>query len=71
MYAIRSYYVPSKDELNMMYSNLIANGLRVFINGTLWSSSETSATTVWIQNFANGSQSSGNKSSYAYAVPVP
>ena len=53
------WFLPSKDELNLMYAQRIAIG--GFLNSSYWSSSESSAYGAWDQYFANGGQSSGSK----------
>jgi hypothetical protein len=54
------WFLPSKDELNMIYVNLKEKGLGGFGNGRYWSSSEGSSiprTSAWTQSFSDGSQS--------------
>jgi len=70
------WFLPSKDELNMMYENLQSgmdeNGVQYtpvgnFINtNTYWSSSEESATNAWLQYFSDGTQAYSNKSNPSY-----
>jgi TolB-like protein len=55
------WFLPGKDELNLMYANLAKNGLGEFGGGWYWASSENSATHAWGQNFSNGGQSYGYK----------
>ena len=54
------WFMPSKDELNAMYTNLHAEGVGDFSSTYYWSSSEYGdgdpATTVWVENFSNGAQ---------------
>ena len=56
------WFLPSKDELDLMYVNLKVKGLGGFDNGLYWSSSEgrgtwaSPANNAWTQNFINGSQ---------------
>lgn len=65
------WYLPSKDELNLMYVNLHLNGLgNFYIGGNYyWSSTEdsdpgSSSTRAWAQNFGNlGFQYSNHKGS--------
>ncbi|MEI6347710.1 MAG: DUF1566 domain-containing protein [Bacteroidota bacterium] len=53
------WYLPSKDELNLMYVNLKIQSLGSFDTGLYWSSSEYSGgetANAWVQNFGSGSQ---------------
>lgn len=59
----RGWFLPSKDELNLMYLNLKMNGAGGFASQTYWSSSEYSAINAWAQSFENGSQFSSFKNS--------
>jgi len=62
------WFLPSLDELNLMYENLYLNGLGNFEPTNYWSSSEFSASNAWYQLFSNGGQNNyeirfnGNKS---------
>ena len=47
------WFLPSKDELNLMYQN-IGQGNVVFVNSPYWSSTETSASTAWAKNLSTG-----------------
>lgn len=58
--------LPTKDELNCIYLNKATFGNN-FADGLYWSSTESSATTAWVQNFTTGSQYYGNKT-YSYYV---
>jgi hypothetical protein len=49
------WFLPSKDELNLMYRNLKDQGS--FSTNDYWSSSEDGAYSAWSQNFYNGNQS--------------
>ena len=53
------WYLPSKDELNKLYTNRVAIG---GFSGYYFSSSEGGAGNAWNQNFSNGVQNNGLKS---------
>ena len=59
------WYLPSKDELNLLYVNLCAKGLGSFVTtppyAYYWSSSETSLYYAWRATFSNGSQYASTK----------
>jgi hypothetical protein len=55
------WFLPSKDELNLMYENLKVFGVGGFAGTSYWSSSEYDAVTAWAQGFYNGSQFDYNK----------
>lgn len=48
------WYLPSKDELNLLYINRALIG--GFQNSFYWSSSECDANSAWLQFFSNGVQ---------------
>jgi len=53
------WFLPSKDELDLMYKNLRQKGLGGFGNGWYWSSSQSNGypnNDAWIQNFSDGTQ---------------
>jgi len=51
------WFLPSKDELNLMYKNLHQKNLGKFTTKlSYWSSSQVNAECAWYQNFANGKQ---------------
>jgi hypothetical protein len=50
------WFLPSKDELNLIYQNLKVKGLGGFGSGFYWSSSEVHNTWIWAQQFSNGEQ---------------
>jgi hypothetical protein len=50
------WFMPSKDDLNLMYTNLKQRGLGEFSNSWYWSSSQSSAYYSWHQRFNGGAQ---------------
>jgi hypothetical protein len=72
------WYLPSKDELNKLFlNNLAIGGFTVNLNNQgsyYWSSSETSQSTVWTQDFYNlggGTQTSTTqKNTFARIRPI-
>ena len=52
------WYLPSNEELNLMYENLCKKGLGSFAHDSYWSSSEDVAIYAWLQHFSGGFQSS-------------
>jgi hypothetical protein len=63
------WFLPSKDELKLMYDNRIAIG-GFSADYFYWSSSEDDASIAWAQSFSNGSQRYSNKYSNNYVRPV-
>jgi len=61
-----NWFLPSKDELDMMYKNLHKKGLGKFADGPYWSSTESSTFAAWSQNFGGGAQNVIDKSNMAY-----
>ncbi|MDR1576454.1 MAG: DUF1566 domain-containing protein [Treponema sp.] len=55
------WFLPSKDELNEIYTNLKASGKGDFTGEGYKSSSESDLTHLWQQNFNNGTQSGGGE----------
>jgi TolB-like protein len=53
----KDWFLPSKDELNLLYTNLKVNRLGSFNNRRYWSSSEYKDSQAWYQDFEDGSQS--------------
>ncbi len=52
------WFLPSRDELNLMYTNLKVHGVGGFVDFYYWSSSEYDTDYAWNQNFASGGQKS-------------
>jgi len=52
--SIRNWFLPSRDELHTMYSELKAHGLGDFGGWNYWSSSESSSSQAWVVNFTAG-----------------
>ncbi len=50
------WFLPSKDELNLMYINLHQNKKGSFDSTWYWSSSEDKSSYAWTQNFDDGEQ---------------
>ncbi len=57
----KDWFLPSKDELNLMYKNLYKNGVGGFAGYPYWSSSEGSANYAWNQYFGTGGQTSNGE----------
>ncbi|MDO9186677.1 MAG: DUF1566 domain-containing protein [Bacteroidia bacterium] len=55
------WFLPSKDELNLLYMQKAAGVIGDFENDFYWSSTENSYNGAWSQSFSNGANSSANK----------
>jgi len=64
------WYLPSKNELNLMYSVLKLNNYGNFSNMTYWSSTENSTSDAWYISFNNGSPNTGSKSNSSYVRAI-
>lgn len=64
------WWLPSKNELNLMYTNLKLAGLGGFANDYYWSSSEFNASNVWGQAFNSGGQANLGKILTTYVRPI-
>ena len=62
------WYLPSRDELNSMYVNLVQNGLGDFSSTPYWCSTEYDANSAQLQYLDNGSQTQANKDYDFYRV---
>ncbi len=62
------WFLPSIDELDLMYKNLGKQGLVNFASTWYWSSSESYNYAAWTQNFAIGYQSGNHGKSNTYRV---
>ena len=62
------WFLPSKDELNEMYTQLQLKGIRRFKDGYYWSSSEDSGAKTWIQHFNIGNQNISFKTNFFFRV---
>ena len=59
------WFLPSKDELNLMYTNLhtaVGDSVGGFVDDYYWNSSEYDDSHAWIQSFEYGGQFNSNKS---------
>jgi len=52
----QDWFLPSRNELNLMYRNLRVQGLGAFLTTYYWSSSQVSADGTWSQGFSDGIQ---------------
>lgn len=65
------WFLPSKDELNRMYLNLVQTGLADVPGGFYWSSSQASRTQAWAQSMSlGGAESSLEKGQANRVWPV-
>ncbi len=61
------WWLPSKDELDYIYSNLAKNGL-IPASDWFWSSSSYNTYSAWLQRFSDGSQDDYHYKDYLYSV---
>jgi len=64
------WYLPSKDELDMMYVNLYMQGLGGFASDSYWSSTEVDNNYAWRQSFSDGSQGTIHKGTTLYVRAI-
>ena len=62
------YFLPSKDELNKLYLNRAA--MYNFSNGIYWTSTQSTVSTAWSQNFTDGSQNRSQKNLTFYVRAI-
>lgn len=55
------WYLPSKGELNLIYSNLHMAGLGGFAGENYWSATEIDKSNAWSQDFSDGTQNMEDK----------
>ena len=63
-YSVNGYddwFLPSKDQLNAMYTELHVNGLGDFVSSRYWSSSQFDAEDAWGHGFFNNNQVNSHK----------
>jgi len=65
----KDWFIPSKDELDLIYKNLKLNNIGGFGSGRYFSSSQRGRVSVWTQNFTGGRQDDFSKND-TYAVRV-
>lgn len=58
------WFLPSKEELRLMYTNLHSAGLGSFSNTSYWSSSEMTASFAWQVIFSNGITQGTSKNNF-------
>ena len=61
------WFLPSRDELGLMYINLKNNGFGNFTNSSYWSSSEYDYLNAYTHYFSSGRQS-GNNKFHSYSI---
>jgi hypothetical protein len=60
------WYLPSKFELNLMYSQLAVIGGFTTSSAYYWTSTEFDVNSAWIQSFINGTQGPDNKNQLTF-----
>ncbi len=63
------WFLPSKDELNLMYENLKSKNSGLFGAYKYWSSSEDGADYAWLQSFGDGGQIGQGREGLLYYEP--
>lgn len=62
------WFLPSKDELNLMYKTMNATVVSDASSSYFWSSSESTDNNIWIQHFSDGMQYGDNGKGYHNSV---
>jgi hypothetical protein len=62
------WFLPSKDELNLIYTNLKKKKIYALTNDWYWSSSQASNVGAWFQRFSDGDQDTANFKDSAFSV---
>lgn len=63
------WFLPSKDELNLIYNNIVKNRIND-MSSQYWSSSESSYDIAWSQSFDNGTQYRSYRDYYCCVRPI-
>jgi hypothetical protein len=69
-YNFSDWYLPSKDEAVLLYTNLKAYGVGGLSVISLWTSSESSATSSWILHLTDGTMVGANKTTNTYSRAI-
>ncbi len=65
------WYMPSLEEVQLIYDNLHKQGKGGFVNHTYWTSTEHSPSYAWEIDFGNGTAQRGSKgNTYQYAIAI-
>lgn len=64
------WFLPSKDELDLIYDHLKSKNLGGFSNTVYWSSSELNSDSAWYRNFENGNQGATDRNFNYLVRPV-
>ena len=64
------WFLPSKDELYLLYLQKVAGKVGGFVNNFYWSSTETSYNEAWSQSFTNGAGAGAGKNGSYYVRAI-
>ena len=71
---LTDWFLPSKDELNAMYTYSMVGGFKAatygFASDTYWSSSQSSVGDAWYQDLGNGIANNATKNDTVRVRPV-